>query len=165
MKQKNVREPSRSAMLSPLKDKPDSTISPLLCHKSRKELLYRLLLLLIIVALTALLYLLGVGCPIKYYTGISCPGCGMTRAVWAALHLDFSTAWHYHPLYPLIPVMTVLLLLQNRLSRKLNILLWTLLFLLLLLVYLVRLFLIKDGIVTADPSSGYLMRLLHFLIK
>jgi hypothetical protein len=165
MKQKNVREPSHSAKLSSLKDKPESTISPHPYHNSRKELLYRFLLLLIIVALTVLLYLLGVGCPIKYYTGISCPCCGMTRAVWAALHLDFSTACHYHPLYPLIPVMTVLLLLQNRLSRKLTVLFWTLLFLLFLLVYLVRIFLIKDGIVTADPSSGYLMRLLHFLIK
>ena len=32
----------------------------------------------------------------------SCPGCGITRAIQHALHLDFSGAWHYNPLYVII---------------------------------------------------------------
>ncbi len=53
--------------------------------------------------LAALSYLLGVGCPIRYVTGIPCPGCGLTRAYWAVLHLDFAAAFSYHPLFWLIP--------------------------------------------------------------
>jgi hypothetical protein len=34
--------------------------------------------------------------------GIPCPGCGLTRATLAALRGDWSTAWHTHPLFPLV---------------------------------------------------------------
>ena len=34
----------------------------------------------------ALLLLTGVGCPIRYVTGIPCPGCGMTRAAYLLMH-------------------------------------------------------------------------------
>ena len=53
--------------------------------------------------LAALSCLLGVGCPIRYVTGIPCPGCGLTRAYWAVLHLDFAAAFSYHPLFWLVP--------------------------------------------------------------
>lgn len=38
-------------------------------------------------------------CPIKHLTGLSCAGCGMTRAVISALKLDFGAAFEYHPLW------------------------------------------------------------------
>ncbi|MGN1267184.1 MAG: DUF2752 domain-containing protein [Dorea sp.] len=42
-------------------------------------------------------------CPLKMILGIPCPGCGMTRAVFRVLHLDFIGAWKYHPfIYPII---------------------------------------------------------------
>ncbi len=41
-------------------------------------------------------------CPIKLITGKDCPGCGMTRAIIAALRFDFSAAFSYHPLFWLI---------------------------------------------------------------
>lgn len=37
------------------------------------------------------------GCPFRFFFGISCPGCGMTRALLAALRLDFAAAFSYHP--------------------------------------------------------------------
>lgn len=40
-------------------------------------------------------------CPFDFIFGISCPGCGMTRALISALHFDFSMAFYYHPLFPL----------------------------------------------------------------
>lgn len=44
------------------------------------------------------------GCPIKYFTGLSCPGCGMTRAALEAATLHPGAALHYHPLLPVVPV-------------------------------------------------------------
>ena len=35
------------------------------------------------------------GCPFRFFFGISCPGCGMTRALLAALRLDFAAAFSY----------------------------------------------------------------------
>ena len=42
-------------------------------------------------------------CPFRFFFGISCPGCGMTRALLAALRLDFAAAFSYHPLFFLLP--------------------------------------------------------------
>ncbi len=67
----------------------------------------------ILVCFGALLFLLIAGgglCIFRRATGFPCPGCGMTRAVLAALHGDFSAAFAYHPLWILLPVFTYLLL-------------------------------------------------------
>ena len=37
-------------------------------------------------------------CPVYFLTGHSCPGCGMGRAVIAAMRGDFAASWSYHPL-------------------------------------------------------------------
>lgn len=41
-------------------------------------------------------------CPIAALAGIPCPTCGVTRAVGAAMHADMRTAFHLHPLWPII---------------------------------------------------------------
>jgi hypothetical protein len=46
-------------------------------------------------------------CPIALLTGVPCPGCGMTRAASALLRGDLTLALDYHPLIPLIAVLTV----------------------------------------------------------
>jgi hypothetical protein len=51
-----------------------------------------------IAALIALLALVG-GCPIRALFGIPCPGCGLSRAWWEAIRLNFSAAFRYHPLW------------------------------------------------------------------
>ncbi len=65
----------------------------------------------------AVLALLDVTCPIKWLTGVSCPGCGMTRALLAALRLDFASAVHYHPLFWLPPVALVGYLVRDRVPK------------------------------------------------
>lgn len=41
-------------------------------------------------------------CPMVMITGLPCPGCGLTRAVFCLLRLDFSGAFRIHPfIYPI----------------------------------------------------------------
>lgn len=54
------------------------------------------------------LYLLDLGCVFKGITGLSCPGCGMTRAWLAALRLDLAAAVAYHPLFWTVPIALLL---------------------------------------------------------
>jgi len=37
-------------------------------------------------------------CPLKYFTGYSCPGCGSQRAIHEILHLNFKKAFEYNAL-------------------------------------------------------------------
>lgn len=65
--------------------------------------------LLVLLILGALAYasalLFGWNCPIKYLTGVPCPGCGLSRALAALLRLDFWTALRFHPMvFVLLPV-------------------------------------------------------------
>lgn len=42
-------------------------------------------------------------CLMTLITGYPCPGCGMTRAMFCVLHLDFAGAWRMHPfIYPIM---------------------------------------------------------------
>ena len=45
----------------------------------------------------------GITCPILFLTGISCAGCGMSRAWIALLHFNIHEAFMYHPLFFLPP--------------------------------------------------------------
>ena len=55
----------------------------------------------VLVILSALLF--GWNCPIKYLTGVPCPGCGLSRALAALLRLDFRTALRFHPMVFVLP--------------------------------------------------------------
>ena len=44
------------------------------------------------------------GCPGRYLFGISCPGCGMVRAAFCLLRLDFAGAWRCHPMIFTMPL-------------------------------------------------------------
>ena len=41
-------------------------------------------------------------CSLRYFTGLYCPGCGMTRALHSALNLRFADAFSYNLLWPFI---------------------------------------------------------------
>lgn len=76
---------------------------------TRKPATYKLVLgfialFFIIAALAFALSLTDIGCPLKYATGIPCPSCGMTRAWYAAFHLNFESAIAYHPLFWFMPM-------------------------------------------------------------
>jgi hypothetical protein len=55
--------------------------------------------------IVALFYFGGLSCIFQQFFGIICPGCGMTRALLAALRLDFGTAFSYHPMFWSLPIL------------------------------------------------------------
>ena len=57
-------------------------------------------------------------CVIRWVTGIPCIGCGLSRAWLAALRLDFSSAFRYHPMFWSIPILALFALFDGKLFRK-----------------------------------------------
>ena len=105
----------------------------------------------------------GITCPIKYITGISCAGCGMTRAWLCALRLDFAAALSYHPLFPLVPPAIVFLILRKRLPRvsKIALIIIALIF---IVVYIFRMIDYGCNIVVFEPKNSLIYRIIHIVI-
>ena len=86
----------------------------------QRETLSRLTKLLILVLLPVVLYAIPLenicnGNTICIFTnlfGVECWGCGITRAIFSALHLRFHDAWEYNPLF--VVVLPLLLFLWMR---------------------------------------------------
>lgn len=57
-------------------------------------------------------------CVWQYALHIPCPGCGMTRAILAALHFDFTAAFRHHLMFWTMPLLYIYFLLNGRLFRK-----------------------------------------------
>ena len=121
---------------------------------------------LIIIAVAVVLFYtvmsaLGITCPVKYLTGVSCPGCGMTRACLSALRFDFSAAFYYHPLWIVIPPLAVLLIfLWAKRKKKAFFAVLALFFLALIGVYLYRLFFTETDIVVWEIEKGIISQMI-----
>jgi len=99
---------------------------------------------------------LSIGCPLRFFTGVCCPGCGMTRAVLALLRLDFSGALREHPLVVLLPFAAAWLVLRclgRRMPKKQEQFCTVCVAAAFLAVYFIRLFL-GDPLVKPDFSSS-----------
>lgn len=59
-------------------------------------------------------------CPIKLIFGLSCPTCGITRAIFHALKLDFSNAFYYHIFWPVVIVGIIAYVLYKLKILKVN---------------------------------------------
>ncbi len=106
--------------------------------------------------------ILGVPCLVKFLTGISCPGCGMTRAYISLLSFDFTRAFYYHPLWPIVPVFIVCLFwVGDRHARfRRGVLVAT--SALMLTVYVVRMFTGPAEVMIFDPKSSVFYRAFEF---
>ena len=120
--------------------------------------------LLLVAAVYSGMQLLGITCPIKFVTGISCPGCGMTRA-WLSLLLrhDLAAAFRYHPLFWVVPPAIVCLLLRRRIPPRHFRRLTVLFVVLLVAVYLVRMAMGDDPVVVFQPERGVIPRGIHWI--
>lgn len=123
-------------------------------HKVKKSALYFLLILLVFYK-----------CPFKFFLGVPCFGCGMTRALMSCLHFDFNAAFSYHPLFGFV-IITALIWCLNRLgiktiSRQITIPLLVTLCALFIIVYFIRLFIGSD-IVYIDFTEGIIYKILQY---
>ncbi len=81
-------------------------------------------------------------CLFKWFTGLPCPGCGMTRAYVQLFSGHLEEAFYYHPLFWLVPLVCGLVFWHRQpLLAKLyaSKIFWRLIFVLVIGVYVYRL--------------------------
>jgi cytochrome bd-type quinol oxidase subunit 2 len=74
----------------------------------------------ILVVLAILFFITDTNCLAEAIFGIPCPGCGLTRATFALLHLDFNTAFQMHPLF-LLAYLDIVLIAYTVYTGKLSV--------------------------------------------
>lgn len=76
-----------------------------------EEVIKQMLVWGILAFVLYIMYILGVGipCPVKLATGLSCPSCGITRMSVHFLHGDFKKAFLYNQIMPfVIPILGII---------------------------------------------------------
>ena len=125
----------------------------------------KILLALAVIAIYAVMFLVGITCPIKYLTGISCPGCGMSRACMSALKLDFLAAFHYHPLWIVLPFAAALLIFfkitKKRLAFDVTLYACTAI---MIGVWLYRMIFAGADVVVFEPQNSIIVKLMQKII-
>lgn len=116
-----------------------------------------------VVVLYVILESFGVTCPIKYITGISCAGCGMSRAWIALLHFNIHEAFMYHPLFFLPPVVVIFMLLKSKINIKFYKIFMLTMAGAFVIVYLYRMFIGTGDIVVFEPQNNILFRIIRKL--
>ena len=89
----------------------------------------------------------------------------MTRALLAALRLDFAAAFSYHPLFFLLPFFLLGYYLDPWINWSRHYLLLGSVAALFVFTYLVRLLFLHDPVVTWDPASGTLLKPFFHLLN
>ena len=119
---------------------------------------------LAIVFLYLIFYFTGIGCPIRFLTGISCPGCGMTRAVISLFSHNFTDAWYFHPLVFILPFVILVFLLKERLPDKVFYAFFFFFFSAIIIVFLVRIIDPENDVVTFQLHQGFIVRAIKKII-
>ena len=106
---------------------------------------------------------IGITCPIKFITGISCAGCGMSRAWMAFLHLDIAKAFAYHPLFWLVPIAVIVLLCKSKINIKFYKIFMFTMAGAFVIVYLYRMFIGDGNVVVFEPQNNIVFRIIRKL--
>lgn len=126
----------------------------------KKDIAYCMISVAVVVVI---LDILGIGCPIKYVTGIACAGCGLTRAWKSVFELDFGMAFYYHPLYWFVPIVGGILWFKERMPGMV----WKVLVgssvIVVLAVYGIRLMDPNNTIVVIDVDNGLIGRIISLI--
>ena len=106
---------------------------------------------------------IGITCPIKFITGISCAGCGMSRAWMAFFQLDMAKAFEYHPLFWLVPIAVIVLLCKSKINIKIyKIIIFTII-IMFAIVYICRLIWSGYDVVVFEPQNNILFRIIRII--
>ncbi len=118
-----------------------------------------------------MLHLLGIGCTIRWLTGIPCAGCGMSRALLELLQGHLREALAYHPLAPAVPPALILWLGREHLPDMIREKLQKIypaagicLALLFFVVYLIRMA-HGDPVLETDIKEGVIWKALSFIFS
>lgn len=127
--------------------------------KNRKQYLFYLLIVLLIISCVY-------KCPYSLLFGIPCPGCGMTRAFFALAQGNVKDAFYYHPLFPLVILLSIGWLLNyfkliSITQKQKDLILWTSIFLF-IITYLIRIYLGSD-VLNFDFHSSLLYQLFRYI--
>lgn len=125
--------------------------------KQHKDLIYPMAAILLVYVF---FHFAGIGCPIRFITGISCLGCGMTRAWISLLKLDFKAALYYHPLFALPPVALAVYLFKSKINIKIYKIIMLTMIIAFITIYLYRLIYTEGDIVVFEPQNNIIFRLL-----
>lgn len=118
--------------------------------------------MILMIFLAFILHILHIGCIARFLTGVSCPGCGMTRAMIHVAKLDFKTAIYYHPLVFTMPILGILFIYKNKINViVLNTILMFIL-ILFLLVYILRLIDVNNDVVYIDITKSFFYKILTY---
>ena len=104
-----------------------------------------------VVVLYVILESFGVTCPIKYITGISCAGCGMSRAWISLLHFNIHDAFMYHPLFFLPPVVVIAMLFKSKINIKFY------------KIFMFTMFIGDGNVVVFEPQNNIVFRIIRKL--
>lgn len=101
----------------------------------------KLLMTIIYILILVMVALLDIKCIFISTIGIPCPGCGMTRAIKAALRFDFIKAFSYHLMFWAVPIMYIYFLWEGRLfeNKKIDKVIWIVIIMGFILNWILRL--------------------------
>ena len=83
-----------------------------------KEAKNKLCLTFIYIFILIILWCFNVPCLFKRFLGIECIGCGMSRAFFSALRLDFIAAFRFHPMFWSMPILYLYFLYDGKVIGK-----------------------------------------------
>jgi len=106
-------------------------------NQSCRKFLYNIFIIFVI---CAFYYIFDMRCIIRILIGVPCPGCGMSRAIYSLFRGNIAEAFHFHPLFPLVPFILLAItdILDNKKTKKIIIIVISVLF---FAVYIIRMYL------------------------
>ncbi len=110
-------------------------------------------------------HILEIGCPIRFLTGISCAGCGMTRAWLSIIKLDVRNAFYYHPLFWIPPLVVGIVLFKNKISKKSYSFLIIFISVIFITVYVIRILNPTNTVVEININNGVIWRIFNDIIE
>lgn len=108
---------------------------------------------------------LHITCPIKFMTGISCAGCGMSRAWLSVLKGDIHKAFYYHPLFWTIPFILIVYLFRHRIPEKVLHILEVIIIVMFIGTWLYRFTIPNQDIVVFEPWNSFPVRVIRYIVK
>ena len=112
----------------------------------------------------AISMVLHIPCPIVWLTGVSCPGCGITRACLSLCRLDFAKALYYNPsIFFVLPAAVLIVVFSLKKMVKARKTVVILAAAGMVLVYICRMAVLHSPVLELDPRNGVIPRLWRWM--